>query len=294
MNGKGRQQLHSILARQNRDGGFPYGEGGVSWTEPTALALLALSAFPGSHDSFVAGARWLRRGQRGDGGWAPSPQVDASTWVTALALLLPAQPGEGLDRRRALEWLSSQTPPNSRWLYRIRRRLLGDPVEDIGETLGWPWYPGTAAWLLPTCLTLLALERAGRESSNDRIRERIAAGRQFLIARQCRDGGWNHGSARALGIEADSYPETTGAALLALHGVATGSVKRGVAAAEKHWAQCRSAEGFHWLRLGLLAHGRRPPEVPTSAKSWTTVDLALSVLADAAENGLNVFFGSTT
>ena len=60
---------------------------------------------------------------------------------------------------------------------------------------------------------------------------------------------------RALGYDGNSYPETTGAALLALAGAA--NLDKSLAAAERHWRECRSAEGAAWLKLGLLANGRK-------------------------------------
>ena len=79
--------LSPIAARQQRDGGWGYG--GEPWTEPTALALLALNTRPEEHAPSVrAGIEWLRRARRPDGGWPPNPRVDQSvTWATSLALL---------------------------------------------------------------------------------------------------------------------------------------------------------------------------------------------------------------
>ena len=120
------------------------------------------------------------------------------------------------------------------------------------------------------------------------LETRIAQGRAFLLARRCRDGGWNHGSTRALGYDSDSYPEATGVALLALHGAVGAEVERAVARGEQHLRMCRSSEAANWLTLGLLAHGRKPapPELPTHG---TTIEIALGALADSALRGRNVF-----
>jgi hypothetical protein len=76
--------------------------------------------------------------------------------------------------------------------------------------------------------------------------------------------------------------------LLALHGSGEADVNRAVVRGEQHLAMCRSSEAANWLKLGLLAHGRRPaaPQLP---EHGTTMEIALSVLADAALRGRNLF-----
>ena len=130
---------------------------------------------------------------------------------------------------------------------------------------------------------------------------RAARDRDFLLARRCRDEGWNHGSTRALGYDSDSYPETTGLALLALHASHQGTaeagsedpasdkkVQQGIARAEALLARCQSNEAASWLALGLSAHGRTLTIPPLPARR-TTMELALSALANAALQGNNLF-----
>ena len=112
----------------------------------------------------------------------------------------------------------------------------------------------------------------------------------YLLSRMCADGGWNHGSSQALGRDGDSYPETTGIALLALR--AAGSVPanraqlgRARAAARRHLAICRTAEGIAWLRMGLAAHGENVQSA-FQPVCRTNTDDALMVLAAANWNPL--------
>jgi hypothetical protein len=122
------------------------------------------------------------------------------------------------------------------------------------------------------------------------LQERVEAARKFLLQHVCADGGWNHGANRALGRDGDSYPETTGIALLALHGASAGAaltpkIERAKAAARKHLANCRTAEGIAWLRMGLAAHGEAP--VPGfEPVCRTNMDEALLSLASAGRNPL--------
>src|SRR5437763_12560150 len=152
--------LARLAAGQNRDGGWAY-KTGSSWTEPTAFALLALSTRAPQYRSEIdCGRDWLRRVRLSDGGWAPQPGIDRSTWVTALPLLLPQPPGTPEESRMAAQWLIRQTPANSTWVYRLQQWMLGanNGVQDSG----WSWFPDTAAWVTPTALTILALAKSAR------------------------------------------------------------------------------------------------------------------------------------
>ena len=263
---------------QNRDGGWGYGRG-ASWTEPTVLVLLAQSVTQVERGSFEAGVNFLRSVQRRDGGFSPRADVEESTWVTSLALLLP---GDALGRdvrARGNEWLGAQTGRESGWNFRFHQWLEGNK-EEYPE--GWPWFPGAAAWVIPTALGVLAFERVLKTNESKAVRERVRTGRAFLMNRICADGGWNHGSNKALGRDGDSYPETTGIALMALRGVA-GTAQ--MTAARKHLASCKTAEGSAWLRMGLAAQG----EIATVAEApavRTVTDRALLALAAATRNPL--------
>jgi hypothetical protein len=253
--------------------------------------LLAAEAADGDEAAARRGYLWLRRQQRADGGWAPQPDVDESTWVTILAALLaPERLGER-EHGRALEWLLEQSGAESRPMNRLRRFLLGVPAVEGERFRGWPWYPGTAAWVAPTALAILALDKAWRRTRAPELLARIDWGRRFLLSRMCREGGWNHGSVRALGYQSPPYPETTGLALLALHGVRAPQIGKALAVAETFLAQCSFTEGVSWLHMSLVAHGRLPADCPARQTPCRNLrDTALAHLA-AAARGHNVFLG---
>jgi hypothetical protein len=286
-------------ARQNGDGGWAYSRG-CSWTEPTVFVLLAQSAIAANaapdRESFLRGIQFLSSVARRDGGSSPQRGVEESTWVTALVALLPEGAVSAQQRRLAIDWLKGRTGRESGWRYRLQQRLAG--VKDDYPD-GWPWYPGAAAWVIPTSLGILAFESMLRRSDADsaELRSRVQSGRRFLLERMCADGGWNHGTNRALGRDGDSYPETTGLALLALHGdvashmespqQAAAHIEKAKAAARKHLATCRTAEGIAWLRMGLAAHGESAA-VPVDPVRRTNMDEALMSLASAQRNPLLV------
>jgi squalene cyclase len=277
----------SLTARQNQDGGWPYARG-VSCTEPTAYALLALVASGDTTSANVkSGYDWLARYQRSDGGWAPRPQVDQSTWVTALVMLLPDD-AASLRREAGLQWLVTKTGRESSWLEGLRSVLLDGHVDPAGVS-GWPWFPDTVAWVTPTCFGALALEKANHMHASKHIEQRCATARQYLLLHQCRDAGWNHGSTKALGYDSDSYPETTGQALLALHSLGAFLSPSSMDRALRHFASCQSQEALNWLKLGLLAHGIMPPDRPMPHGHGSVPEIAIAMLAETAARGRNVF-----
>lgn len=278
-----------LIAAQNADGGWGY-RGGSSWTEPTAYALLALRGQPEAGPATGRARKWLLGNQRPNGGFAPKPSVQESTWVTALATLAGCGPDA---EARAVDWLLSEVNQDSTFLYRLRQWMLGNQSLSEHDAPGWPWYPGTAGWVVPTSLTILALNKLERKYPGKRIRERLDQGRRFLLVRMCEDGGWNHGSTRALGFQSVSYPETTGLALLALRGVDRSRLVKSIAKAEEHFRACRSVEGLSWLQLGFLAQGRPVPAVPADTPARTLMDTAVGVIANHARAGRNVFLEET-
>ena len=280
--------IEILLARQNADGGWSYNKGN-SWTEPTVYAVLALLAARESKASARAVA-WIRSTQKPDGGWAPQASMEQSTWVTAMVALLPPDVlGQG-THDRAVRWLLEVTGEESTWVMRLRRFLQGVKQPADQQDPGWPWVPGAAAWVSPTTIAILALEKAAAHHADAaRIKERVARGRKFLISRMCKGGGWNHGSARALGYEVPAYPESTGMALTAFRGVRNQPVEESIALAKRYLAECRSAEALNWLRLGLMAHGQLNasdcPHLPELRR--TNQELALHQVVESAQAGRN-------
>jgi hypothetical protein len=280
-------EVSSLLAWQNADGGWGYHRGASS-TEPTTLALLALSV-SGCGQTIAAqrGVQWLAASQRSDGGWPPRRNVDQSTWVTALPMILPKNMRTQLHVERAKEWVLSQQGRESTWRQRLKNYLAGtqNPLDTSQE--GWPFYPDTAAWVVPTAFTVLGLERF---PSDDRVQSRCRSGRAFLLSRLCSDGGWNHGSFRALGYDLPSYPETTGVALLALHNEQSAALKRSLGRGEQELSHIHSREAACWLQLGLLAHGKpASSDVGNLRPPRSVIEVALTLLTDAATNGHNIF-----
>ena len=253
------------------------------------LALLAQSVEKADARSVERGLAWLRSSQRQDGGWAPRPMVAQTTWVTALVALLPRNVIGQSHHASAVDWLMRQSGQETSFLYKLRNELLGYDSSAPQATMGWPFFPGAAAWVSPTAMSILALQKAGRYQAAASIQQRIDVGRQFLLDRICLDGGWNYGRSNVLGAEAPSYPETSGQALLALNQMKSPKLDKALAAAQQHAGSCQSSEGLSWLRLGLQAHGIVAPAPPRELRCRNVLDSALLIIALAALRGRNVF-----
>ena len=280
-----------LAGKQNPDGGWPYVRG-ASWTEPTVYAILAMLA-AGENDRAARGTGWLRRMARRDGGFAPQAGVVESTWVTALAALVPAEQLGGQLHDGAIRWLLAMNGTESSNLYRFRQWLLGMGRPADQEFAGWPWTRGAAAWVGPTSLAILALEKESRRRPSAEISKRIAEGRHFLMARTCKGGGWNHGAIQALGYDSGPYPETTGMALAALRGVNTPEVGLSVGVAQRFLTASRSADAINWLGLGLLAHGGMPADYtrPSDVECRTLPETSLAMLVCEVQKGRDVLWG---
>jgi hypothetical protein len=179
------------------------------------------------------------------------------------------------------------TPANATLYARMQAFLSGSPTAE--PNAGWPWLPGTAAWATPTAISILALARQNRRQPDPVLQSRIRSARAFLLAHRCPDGGWNHGSVRALGVDAPSYPETTGTVLLAVAGMDTSTIAPSIKCAEAWWNDCPSCAAASWLMLGLRAIGHAKAAQPESLKPRTLQDLALRSIASAGDRGIEVF-----
>ncbi len=274
-----------LLDAQNSDGGWGY-RNKSSWTEPTALALLALEAHRLAGTAYERGCAWLRHNQRGDGGWPPNPTVETSTWVTSAAVLALSNADRASGRyARAIEWIQRQIKPEpgslERFLFRMTRL---SPQQPSG---GSPWFSGTAAWIGPTVMSVLALNEAARYDENARLRSSVKNGKEYILSTRCSDGGWNHGGSRFRSETAESYPEMTGMALVALDGIPASELSASIERAQAYLISPGSLEGLSWLQMGLLRYDGNVLKRKANLPCRNTRDISLRLLALAADTGRN-------
>lgn len=269
-------ELHQhLLAVQNKDGGWSYGRA-QSWTEPTALALLALESVDDVGQQHQRGVRWLLQRQRQDGGWSPNDAVPTSTSVTSLSLIALSKHLPSGAYSSGLGWLMHQVKPDLSVIERMRHYLQELPESEIISG-GSPFYPSAGAWVAPTVMSIVAFTKAVAAGYSDpNLRLQIERGRAYLLSRRCHDGGWNHGSSQVRSAAFTSYPEMTGLGLLAFSDAR--QLQATLSLAKRMLHAPESAEGQAWLALGLAAHGQ-----PASIVEWfrcrTVRDSALQLLA---------------
>jgi hypothetical protein len=248
----------ALLARQNADGGFGASPGLPSATEPTAVALLALSFEREPLDTGPL-RKWLLDQQTPEHGWPVMAGLREPSWTTALAVLALARyPDEAAVAQRGAEWLVAERGRVIDGRPGLLARLFAPspPVVELdGALVGWPWTAGTFSWVEPTAYALLALRAV--EPRPAAAGARIEEGERLLLDRVCPDGGWNYGNRRVLGEDLWSYPDTTALAVLALgQGQDRAVMTRALAALETMLAANRSGLATALGALALAAHGR--------------------------------------
>jgi hypothetical protein len=289
------QLQHQLLGAQNPDGGWAYHQGS-SWTEVSALALLVLAAHRITGPAYDRARTWLLKTQRADGGWAPNPSIDTSTSVTSLAALALAHTNPDTPAlAHGIEWILAQENGEIPLLEGVAFRLLGAvPPKAPG---GSPWFPGTAPWIAPTVMSVLALARATRTGSPaasyyNQLNPAIRRAQRYILSRACKDGGWNHGGSSIRSEDAESYPEMTGMALLALQDCCSPpELRTPLARAEAFLSHAQSAEALSWLHLALIRHGRTLDVTNARVACRNNRDICLRLLALAA-SGNDVFTSS--
>lgn len=272
------ERLAYLRAMQNPDGGWGYFPRRSSWLEPTCYALLALLGDRESAGAFERGWQRLRRWQLPNGGWRPNDAVSMATWTTALCVTLHCVSGTyDKNLERAVEWMIGSRGVEGGWFERLVGMVRRLPVEYDRRFKGWPWHPGTASWVEPTAHSLLALKKIAVKTTNAAINARIAEAERMLLDRRAKDGGWNYGNRRVLGVELPSYPETTAVALLGLQGTESADLHSSLQWAEKQWRTTRSPLARAWLAIALRNYGHKLEEEVVEPRPPSS-DLMLTAL----------------
>lgn len=232
-----------------------YVVGGNAFSEPTALAALALLA----HDRASAATPaldWLANLQSAQGLLGLNQDEAWPHWPTSMAMLAwlaaDGRSSYGIPIQRAVEGLLS---------------IEGQPVpftDAIGHDVtivGWPWVETTHSWMEPTAWAVIALQAAGYGSH-----PRVSEGRGLLADRLLPEGGANYGNTFVLGQVLRPQIAPTGLTMLALQrsGKDDGRKRLSLDYLAQTIGPHEAAISLAWGLLGLAAHDR----TPVAADAW--------------------------
>jgi hypothetical protein len=268
-------RLDFLRETQNPDGGWPYFPGKHSWMEPTAYAMLALHGITGAEAPLHRAWNLVRSWQLPDGSTRPGAAIDGGTWVTALAVTLASVRGVyDSNVTRAVDWLIKVAGAEHNIATRIASRLhMLKTKLDVSHE-GWPWRDGNSSWIEPTVHALVALKKVAKNYHNPELAHRVREGEDLLFSRRCSDGGWNVGNPNVLNFDLPSYPETTGLALVGLHGRSAQELAAPLDVARRFRADTKSSLAKAWLAIALRCHGENPEPPPDAPRASEDIMLA--------------------
>jgi hypothetical protein len=217
---------------RNPDGGWPFVAGDASATEPTVLAMLALSGTPGI--DLATPLAWLIGRRRDDAFFTASPAHADRSWLTPLAAMACRLAGNEAVATAAAGALLAE--PTFTFSSVLTRGLYGYDT----SIPGWPWTSGDFSFVEPTALAMTFLKQTGH-SAESRVRQAVS----MLHTRALAAGGWNYGEPQVLG--GDLFP-TVAPTALAL--IALADEQDGTTDAAVQWLQSRQGQVSSLFSLG--------------------------------------------
>jgi len=238
-----------------------YHAGGPASSEPTALAVMALSA-QGRHLAAAKGIGWLAELQAADGSVGPTASQATPGWPTSLAVLAAQY---AADSGGALPTTAKRFDIDRAvgWILQTRGEAL-PRTSEMGHDMtlvGWPWVENTHSWIEPTALHVLALKAVGR-GDHPRAREAV----RLMIDRLLPDGGCNYGNTVVMNQVLRPHLQPTGLTMLALAGETNADprIAKSLNYLARELSPRTPAASLAYGLMGLAAHGW-PQD---SANSW--------------------------
>jgi hypothetical protein len=227
--------------------------------EPTCYAALALGSAPVG--DIERAQDFLLRTQNPNGSWPVVPGDDQEGgWVTSLAVIALRDLVPGIPARlQGFHWLLNCSGKESNWFWKWKFRTADCHVRFDPDKYGWPWFPDTVSWVVPTAFAILALNEIPCPCGGlERIPLRVDCGIQMLFDRACPGGGWNAGNGVVYGCPLAPHVDDTAIALLALSDRGQYPVvQSAVQYLERIAPNLTAPWSLAWSILALAAH-RRP------------------------------------
>jgi hypothetical protein len=194
--------------------------------------------------------------QNPDGSWSAFEGDDPEgCWTTALvviALRFIRYPSGSL--KKAVQWLINQEGREGHWFWKWKFRTVDRAVQFDPDKYGWPWFPRTVSWVVPTAFSLIALQQSFPYDQTDAVAKRIRLGTEMLRDRACPQGGWNAGNGIVFGSPLTAHIDTTAIALLALTEPADGTAVQALNWLRAFCVDCSSAYSLAWATIAFIVH----------------------------------------
>jgi hypothetical protein len=172
----------------------------------------------------------------------------------ALHDVVPAIPA----RLQGVHWLMSCAGKESNWFWKWKFRTADRHVRFDPDKFGWPWFPETASWVVPTAFAVLALNQLPCSCGGfEQVPFRVERGVEMLLDRACPGGGWNAGNGVVYGAAVAAHADDTAIALLALRDRRQDPVvEASLQYLEPIAPTLTSPWSLAWATLALAAYGR--------------------------------------
>ena len=235
-------------------GGWATGNGRRAAIETTCYALMALN--DRQAPACDRAINLLLRTQNPDGSWpafeGDDPEGCWTTALAAIALRFIRSPSAPL--KKALRWLLKYEGREGHWFWKWKFRTVDRAVQFNPEKYGWPWFPGTVSWVVPTAFSLIALKQSFPYDPTDPVAKRIQLGMEMLRDRACPQGGWNAGNGIVFGSPLSPHIDTTAIALLALTQDSDSSAAQALNWLRQASVNCSSAYSLAWSAIAFSVH----------------------------------------
>ena len=232
-------------------GGWASGNSSRASIETTCYGLMALADRGGA--ARANAIDFLLRLRNRDGSWPAFEGDDADgCWTTALALIgLRFASPHFMDFEKSLSWLLANKGREGHWFWRWKFKTLDRAVRFNPDKFGWPWFPGTVSWIIPTAFSVIALKQSLPCCRTDRT----DIGMQMLRDRACPQGGWNAGNGIVFGAALKPHIDSTAIALLALSDDADPTAIKALNWLRRACLDRPSPYSLAWSALALSAYG---------------------------------------
>ena len=235
-------------------GGWTRGNGGRAGIETTCYALMALHNHEGSARDRAIDL--LLMTQNPDGSWPAFEGDDPEgCWTTALAsiaLRFTGAPTAPIEK--SIRWLLDNKGREGHWFWKWKFRTVDRAVQFNPDKYGWPWFPGTVSWVIPTAFSLIVLKQSFPCCRDEKVLSRIRLGTEMLLDRACPQGGWNAGNGIVFGSALIPHIDTTAIALIALTEANDAVAAQGINWLRGTCMTCPSAYSLAWAAIAFSVH----------------------------------------